>query len=516
MQLRCWQVLRLIRWSKSRSLTLAVRRRKGLWFARRYKLLRLVPLLTTAVSAQTDLPSVIAALRAHDYQQALTLAKELDKSTSGDPRLPFLEGMANEGLNHKLEALRYYRAALKIKPDFLPALKAEAQIEYADGAPSASNTVERIVKLDPTDQVSHAMLAALSYKAGNCGLAVTHYRQSEAVISTKPDALTQYGECLLRQNQPDDAVAALTEAAVLEPGQWWSHYNLAAAELSRKKPQAAIKALEPLLRTEEVQPQVLDLAAAAYEASGNTPKAVELLRGAILGAPDNESYYLHFANLSFDHQSFQVGVDMINAGLTRLPKSARLYLARGILFGQLGDFARAESDFDKADQFSGGEAIAGAATSLAELQNSNLDKALQLSRAKLKSTPQDPMLNYVRAETLKQMGVAPGSPEFREALQSASTAVRLKPDFAAARNLLGSLYMQEGKLQLATEQFTAVLKQDSADQTALYHLLQIARRSGKSEDVPRLMRELAQAKTVQRQRDQATGQYRLIETQSDK
>ena len=484
-----------------------------MWFARQLRLLRLFPLLAMPLYAGTDLSTVIAALRAHDYQRALSLTKELDKSSAGDPRLSFLEGMANEGLNDKTEALRNYRYALKIKPDFLPALKAEAQMEYAEGTPAAGTTLGRIVELKPGDEVSHAMLGALAYKSGDCASALTHYHQSTNVISNKPDALTQYGECLLQQKQADPAVAALTQALTLEPTQWWSHYNLAAAELSRKNAQKAVEILKPLLDREPIPPQVLDLSASAYEALGDTPQAAKLLRQAILAAPDNESYYLHFANLSFDHTSFQVGVDMINAGLTRLPQSARLYLARGILLGQLGDFAKAENDFDKADKFSGREAIAGAAASLAELQNSNLDRALQLSRAKLRDTPADPMLHYVKAETLKQMGVAPGSPEFDEAVQSATAAVRLKPSFAAARNLLGSLYMQEGKLPLASQQFTEVLKADSADQTALYHLLQIARRSGKTEDVPTLMKELAKAKSTQRQRDEAAGQYRLVEAQ---
>ncbi len=474
------------------------------------------PLLAAALPAATDLQSVIAALRAHDYQGALALSKQLGPSNAGDPRVPFLEGMANEGLNNKAEALRNYQSALKLKSDFLPALKAEAQLEYAEGIPAASRTLRRILNLEPADQVSHAMLAAVAYKAGDCPSALTHYRQSAAAISTKPDALTQYGECLVLEKQSDDAVAPLTQALALEPTQWWSHYNLAAVELSRKRPGAAIEALQPLLGTERVQPQVLDLAAAAFEALGDTPRAVKLLRQAILAAPENESYYLHFADLSFDHDSFRVGVDMINAGLTRLPKSAKLYLARGILWGQLGDFTKAESDFDKADQFSGTEAIAGAAASLAELQTSNLDKALQLSRARLKQTPRDPMLHYVKAETLKQMGVAPGSPEFQEAVESAAVAVRLKPDFPAARNLLGSLYMQEGRLPLASEQFTAVLKGDAADQTALYHLLQSARKTGNSAEVPRLLKELALAKNIRRQKDEATGQYRLVEAQPDR
>ena len=329
-----------------------------------------------------NLRDVIAALKDQDYRQALTLIKDLAAHDASDPRLWTLQGMANEGLKNKAEALRSYKSALRIEPRYLPALKAEAQLEYAEGDGEAAKTLERILKIEPSDQTSHAMLGALAYKEGKCAFAIAQYRQSVDVIRAKPDALTQYGECLLNQHQPDQAVAALREVVALEPNQWWPRYNLATAEMSRKQAAEAIETLQPLLNAASIQPEVLDLAGEAYEVTGDTPHAVDFLRRAILAQPKNETYYLHFTDVCFDHSSFQVGIDMIDAGLTQLPRSAKLYLARGVLWGQLGDFTKAESDFDHADRLDPDGvnkvgAISGAATSLAELQNSNLPQALR-------------------------------------------------------------------------------------------------------------------------------------------
>ncbi len=467
--------------------------------------------LAVSLIAAANLQTLIAALRAQDYPQALALAKQLNAQNKNDPRVWTLAGMANEGLKNTAEALRNYRSALAIEPGYLPALKADAQLEYAIGDQEAAKTLARILQLEPADQVTHAMLASLAYQQGDCSSAVAHYTQSQNVIDAKPDALTQYSECLLKEKRPDEAIAALTQVVTLEPAAWWSRYNLAAAEMFRKNAADAIQILQPLLNAAAVKPRVLDLAAAAYEASGDTPRAVELLRKAILAQPDNETFYLHFADLCFDHASFKVGVDMIDAGLTQLPRSAGLYLARGILRGQLGEFQKAESDFDRADRLDPAGVLSGAAASLAELQNSHLPQALQLALTKLKTAPRDPMLNYVKAETLNQMGVAPETPEFREALDSASIAVRLRPSFAAARNLLGSLYIRENKLQLASDQFHAVLKEDPADQTAIYRLLQISRKIGRAQDVPALIKQFAQAKLTEHQRGEAAARYRLVE-----
>jgi len=53
----------------------------------------------------------------------------------------------------------------------------------------------------------------------------------------------------------------------------------------------------------------------------DTPRAVSLLRQAIIASPKNPKYYVDFATLSYNHDSYQVGIDMIDAGLTQLPKS---------------------------------------------------------------------------------------------------------------------------------------------------------------------------------------------------
>jgi len=86
----------------------------------------------------------------------------------------------------------------------------------------------------------------------------------------------------------------------------------------------------------EAHDDALLLAADIYESTGDSQHAVELLRKGILANPKNADAYLDFAALSYDHSSIQVGIDILNLGLTQLPREARLYLVRGILYVQLG------------------------------------------------------------------------------------------------------------------------------------------------------------------------------------
>ena len=69
-------------------------------------------------------------------------------------------------------------------------------------------------------------------------------------------------------------------------------------------PKDAIETLTPLLQAGDPNSKTLQLAASAYEAGGDTPQAVSLLRRAIISDPRNVALYLDFASISMDHQSF--------------------------------------------------------------------------------------------------------------------------------------------------------------------------------------------------------------------
>ena len=245
-----------------------------------------------------------------------------------------------------------------------------------------------------------------------------------------------------------------------------------------ERPKDAIATLQPALQQEKPDSDLLDLAATAYEADGNTPEAVRILRQAIVGDTRNVNLYVDFANLCIDHQSFQVGIDMMNAGLKIQPDAAPLYVARGILYVQLAQYENAEADFEKADAIDPRKAIGSAAEGLAAVQKNDPDQALATVRAKLAKTPNDAFLLYLQAQIIAQKGADPGSPEFREAMASAKKAITLRPSLGAARDILAKLYLQQGENELAIEQCRKALNTDPKDQTALYHLSQALRKSG--------------------------------------
>jgi tetratricopeptide (TPR) repeat protein len=256
----------------------------------------------------------------------------------------------------------------------------------------------------------------------------------------------------------------------------------------------------------------MQLAAAAFEANKDTPNAVKILHEAIVKHPHNTALYVDFANIAMTHQSFQTGIDMIDAGLSLEPKAAELYLARGVLYVQLADYEKAEADFEKAEQLDPHQALSAAAQSMiAEERNQNdPDRALAIVRSKLAKKPQDAFLWYLQAAILAQKAPDPGSAEFQQAMQSGKKAVGLQPSLSAAHNVLAKLYLQAGENALAIKECRLVLRDTPADQTALYHLVLALRKTNDKTGIPELLKRLAKARQDATKEEAEHNRYKLV------
>ena len=428
-----------------------------------------------------------------------------------DPRLWTLNGLALVHLGEKTEALAAYRHALQISPDYLAALEGAAEIEYKNGSQNAVPLLEQIVKIHPDEKTTHAMLAELAFKRGDCAGATEEFGRSEPIIDSEAVALQEYGSCLVKLHRAEAAIPVFERIAEAQSANERARYNLAVVQSLAGRYADVIQTLSPSVNASSPGPEVLDLLAEAYEAVSDTPRAVETLRRAIVAKPDDARYYVHFADICLIHQSYKVGVDMVNAGLKRLPYSAALYIARGILFVQLGQYEQGESDFAKAEQLDPNAEAGSAARSMAELQQNSLGEAEETIRDRLKRRPDDAFLHYLLAETLARRGAAVGTAEFGEAVQAASKAVQLQPNFALARDVLGRLYLQQGNVNGAMEQSRLAVQADPTDQTALYHLIVALRRAGKEEEVARLLPQLTALREQAWKKEIGERKYALVE-----
>ncbi len=470
-----------------------------------------------AQDQKQQIEAIASALRASEYGRAVEMTRAALKESPNNAQLWAMQGAGYAGEGNKAEALASYRAALKISPDYLPALHGAVQIEYDAGSAKAIPLLKHLLRLHPADRTSHGMLAVLEYQQGNCAAAVIHFKAAGGLFDSQPDGLHAYATCLVKLKQFDKAAEVFQRTLALKPEDARERRLLAAVQLMAHQPQDALATLQPMLHESNPGAETLELAATAYEDTKDTPQAVTALRQAILLDPQNVNLYVDFANISSAHDSFQVGIDVVSDGIGQLPKAAQLYLARGVLYVQLGQYDKAEADFETAHELNPQQSLSAAAQGLLAEQQNDLDRALATVQSRLAHKPNDPVLLYLRADFLSQKGVEPGTPDFRLAMRSAQEAVSLRPALSGARTVLAKLYLQAGNNREAVEQCRKALEQDPKDQTALYHLIQGLRKTGDERDrreIPDLLKRLALLRKQTAHEESQRYQYKLVEGDS--
>jgi tetratricopeptide (TPR) repeat protein len=466
------------------------------------------------IDAKASIPTAESQIRSGQYDQALKTLEAALHANPGDSKLWTLEGICFGLQGNDPQALAAFDRAVRISPDYMPALKGEVQILYKTGDRRAIPLLERLLKTDPTDVTGHEMLAMLEKHAGDCRAAVSQFLLSRDALDSHPQSLEAYGYCLVKLDRPADAIPVFRQLIPLLPGQTYPSYDLAVLLVAAHSNDEAVKVLEPLLTPDQTDPDVLSLASQAYEGSGDTPKAVALQRQAIVLNPTDPSNYISFAVLCLNHDSYQVGIDMLNAGLKHIPGDSSLYLSRDVLYVQLGDFDQAEADIKMAEQLNSKQIVGAYAADLAILQKNDPAKALVQVRAQLKAHPESPLLRLLLAQLLVNQAPEPQSPAFKEAMRDALSAAQGKPDLVEAHNLLASMYMSLNQYDRAIKESQLALKYDPSNETALYRLILAMRHSGHSDDLQPLVKRLSELHQESMRQETERKKYRLVEQES--
>jgi len=472
-------------------------------------------LSATATGQQRPAPvaSIESLIRSGQLDQALQLTRSTLRESPGDARVWTLQGIALSLQNNSHDALAAFDAALRLSPNLISALKGKAQILYRMEPGQALPTLRTLVKLAPTDEVAHEMLAVVEARAGNCATAVGHFESSARSVAGHAASLELYGHCLQQTRQVQKALAAFQQLVSLVPERASARYDLAVLQMEMKQHTAALTTLEPLLGPDQSDPDAFTLAAEAYEAAGDTPNAVSHLRQAIVLNPKNAAYYTSFAILCLDHESFEAGIKMLTFGLQQIPRDSSLYVSRGLMYAQLAQYDKAEADFKMAGSLDLKQSLSSYAMDLAEVEKDRPDLALEKVRAQLRSHPTSAQLYYLLGKLLEQDASAGDVRSSQEAIAAALKAVELKPTFVSARDLLASLYLSAERYQLAKEQSELALKEDPLDQAAIYHLIVALRHSTSAadrEELQKCVKRLAQAQQAGRERDLKNKSFKLL------
>ncbi len=468
--------------------------------------------LSSSAAPQASTPQeVYGLLQAHEFVRAEAAARSYLNASANDCSVRTMLGLALRGEGKPMPAYEAFRSATKLCPRLLPALEGAAEIAYAQKMPEAKEILNQLLELNPKELTTHAMLGALEAKAGNCEAAVADYASAGELIQTNPPALKEYAGCLVSLGKDKDAAAPLTRLMAIEDTAA-NRMLLADSQRSAGNREDALTALQPLVGPDSHDGRALLLAARIAEDGGDTPKAIAWLRQAIQVSPALPDPYLYFAELSFNHGSYQVGIDFLNVGLHNIPGDARLLVARGVLEVQIAKMEGALTDFEQAHKSDPKLSFAEDAMGMLFSQKHDASAALAMFERESKAHPHDPLVQYLYAEALSE-DPQNNDKETEKAVQAAKRAVELEPSYLPARDLLCVLLLRQGDYAGAIEQANEATRRDPYDEVVLYQQMLAERKLNHADVARQLAARLQQAKDHNKT---AERKYVLEEAGSDR
>jgi tetratricopeptide (TPR) repeat protein len=464
-----------------------------------------LPAMLCAQQAGDDANAVMRALQQNDNAQAVAIAGKILITHPSDCQILTLRGIALSREGQMSDARKSFDHALESCPESLPTLEGAAQIAYATRSAATSDLLRRILLQRPDDQTSHAMLGTLSFQHGDCPAAIDHFDHSLALVQKSIEAQRELGACLWAQGEHQKAEEAFRRIAEQDPN-GNNLLQLAFVQWKSKDFDAALATLQPLLTSSDSGSKAFSLAAQIAEDKGDTPRAVGWLRTAIVKDPANTANYLLFATISFNHASYQVGIDVVDSGIQQSPDAAKLYLARGVLQVQLSNYVPALADFEKAHALDPQLSFVQDAMGMIRSQQHDWAGSLQIFQQQAAEHPQDPLLQYLYAEALATGEGDGAGQNLTKAIAAVRKAIQIEPGYQPARDLLCTLLLKTNQFHEVIDQAGIALKQDPADQSALYQEIQAQRRLGNKEAISPLVKRLQELKS---QQQVAQAQYQL-------
>jgi Flp pilus assembly protein TadD len=452
----------------------------GLRFSCRLPLAVLVVL--TAVPLLADVASIRSLIRNGRFTEAVAACDRELKAAPGNAPLLTLKGIALASAGDRAAALAALRIAQSVNPNYLPALEAAAQIEFDGQDANAVRTLESILRLSPTNQTAHAMLGSLLFQRQSCGRAVAHF---ERVSQRTPSLRWQYGVCLLEVERWSDAAtqfAALLHLREHAP----TRYNLGLSLWNAKNFKEAVTVLSPL--EAQGDDDAIRLLASAFESLGETPKALSILQKALQSNPSAEPLLLDLAVLCMDHNSLDLAEEVIQAGINRLPASARLHTLLGVLRVRQGNVDAAKTAFLRAQELAPETGLGRIGIASALMQLGLSADAVNVLREQIAFNGRDPKTDLTLARALLMN--SPSPVENREAVTLLEQVAKNEPANVTARVLLGKAYLQLGDSTRAAVALTEAVRLDPSDRTSTYLLMKIQQRAGRTKEAAELARKV--------------------------
>lgn len=497
----------------------------------------------TAQAPRVTYEKAVSHMQRGEWASAIPLLREVIEAVPGNPRLHNTLGIALSSAGEADAAAEQFGRALQLEPAYPSALKNLALHEMSRNRPAAAKPYfERLLAASDGDPFAHLGLAEIAFANGDFAGAVTHFEKGEELLERDPRLVVNFAKALLETRQPAKAVVVLEKLPATAPPDIHFQAGLALAGIERYAEAArefqradggnadpydlgfnlvlayvksgrhneALRAGEEMLEAGHGTAELYNVLSQAYEHSGDTKSAYDALRTATELAPEDESNYVDLIALCLDHENFDLGIEIADISVSRVPGSHRLHLQRGVALAMKGRFDDAEGSFDRATELAPEESLPGTALGLILMQQDRLPEAVEVLRKRSERAPNDYLAHWFLGEALHRSGVEPGTEVEAEAVQAARRSVVLNPELFQSRLLLGRMLARRGALEEAIEHLEKARAIDPTEVAATYQLALVHRSRGDAEQAKELFALVGQQKAEDREQFTKGGLLRIV------
>lgn len=388
-------------------------------------------------------PALIAQARQkavqRDFDGALSMAEEvIAKSPKNHDAWNLKGDILRFAKNKADEALAAYRQAVEIKPDFLVGHAAVISVLLQQGnLTDAGTQIEKMKKFASQHPQTKYLEAQLAFQKNDFKSARDLVQQVLKVAPTNVQGLQLAGAVELQLNSPAQAEGYLIKAVQLAPELAFARRLLIMTYLRSGQPAKAMASLLPALNQDNVDPALLAVAGEVFLQNGDVKKAEEYFSRATKQDPKNAK---NRTSLALIHL---LGGQVDSA------------------FGELQDIASTDTG-----------TTADMALISVNLRQKEYDKALKAIDGLEKKQPDKPLAAHLRGRTLLDKSDSAG------ARKSFERALTIDPFYFPAVVSLAAMDVADKKPEDAKKRFEAVLAKDPKNSRAALALVEIAARSG--------------------------------------
>jgi tetratricopeptide (TPR) repeat protein len=370
-------------------------------------------------------------------------------------------GLAYTRLNDFEHAAAYFRKAIALNPDCLPARKNLATVLWFSGRRGESATLfDELGKITPSDPVPQLYLGLSAYDAKKMEKAAAHFERAGTLATDNPEVLPMVAESYIASGRSKTANHLLEQRVASGISDSQTYRWLGHAYDSLMEPEKAFQAYSEAIRLE----------------------------------PRLEENYIALAAFSIDHANPAFARDVLERGLRQKAGSPKLLLELGLAWAIQGDFGKARQFFADANAAESTWSLPVLALGVTDLQTGNAEQAAECFRKAEDLAPYDYRCYYLHATALERSSISSDASKRETEIADLRRAIKLDPQHARARIALAQAEIAGGSIKTAEAELRRAVQVEPTDPQAFYRLALVCRRLGKTEEAEQLLQTFQRLK----------------------